>query len=54
MQQLQPLRPHSHVPSGYSCDVAAGLVQAANQSKLDRVESYVEDDGDRGRRRLRG
>src|SRR5262249_28658618 len=30
-----------HVPTSYSCDIAARPVQAGDKAKCDRVESYV-------------
>src|SRR5262245_8876406 len=52
MQQFESLRSYRHVPSGYPGHVATWSMQAGDKSQFDRVQSYVEDDWDRGGRCL--
>jgi hypothetical protein len=52
MQQLQPLRVQLPGQVGYTGHIAARPVQAGDKTKLNRVRSGQEDDGDDGRRRL--
>src|SRR5260370_41583790 len=47
MQQLEPLRLYLRVQRSYACDVAARSREAGDQSKLDRIGRYLEDDRNR-------
>src|SRR5215470_13211014 len=44
MQQLQPLRPHLQSQRGRACEVTAGPPQARDQSEVDWITRYKEND----------
>ena len=54
VNQLDALGDHRHEQANYAGEVAAGPVQAGDETKLDRVGADCEDDRNRLSRRLRG
>src|SRR6516165_4938857 len=52
VQKLQLLRQHLYVQRGHAGNISARSAEASDQSELDWVISYLEDDGDGRSRRL--